>query len=69
MGRKLLADPHLPRKLAEGRRDEVRPCIYCYTCISAIYMGVDTRCAVRPECGREFEFPAPCPGRQRRAML
>ncbi len=59
MGRKLLADPHLPRKLAEGRRDEVRPCIYCYTCISAIYMGVDTRCAVRPECGREFEFPAP----------
>lgn len=59
MGRKLLADPHLPRKLAEGRRDEVRPCIYCYTCISAIYMGVDTRCAVRPECGREFEIPAP----------
>lgn len=59
MGRKLLADPHLPRKLAEGRRDEVRPCIYCYTCISAIYMGVDTRCAIRPECGREFEFPAP----------
>ncbi len=61
MGRKLLADPHLPRKLAEGRRDEIRPCIYCYTCISAIYMGVDTRCAVRPECGREYEFPAPAP--------
>lgn len=61
MGRKLLADPHLPRKLAEGRRDEVRPCIYCYTCISAIYMGVDTRCAVNPECGREFETPAAQP--------
>ncbi|MCB2048172.1 MAG: FAD-dependent oxidoreductase [Novosphingobium sp.] len=60
MGRKLLADPHLPRKLAEGKRDEIRPCVYCYTCISAIYMGVDTRCAVRPECGREFE-PAPPP--------
>lgn len=60
MGRKLLADPHLPRKLAEGRRDEVRPCIYCYTCISAIYLGVDTRCAIRPETGREFEhWPAP----------
>jgi 2,4-dienoyl-CoA reductase-like NADH-dependent reductase (Old Yellow Enzyme family)/NADPH-dependent 2,4-dienoyl-CoA reductase/sulfur reductase-like enzyme len=60
MGRKLLADPHLPRKLAEGRRDEVRPCIYCYTCISAIYLGVDTRCAIRPETGREFEhWPEP----------
>jgi 2,4-dienoyl-CoA reductase-like NADH-dependent reductase (Old Yellow Enzyme family) len=29
MGRKLLADPHLPRKLTEGRAHEVRPCIYC----------------------------------------
>ena len=57
MGRKLLADPHLPRKLAEGKRDEVRPCVYCYTCISAIYNGVDTRCAIRPETGREFENP------------
>jgi 2,4-dienoyl-CoA reductase-like NADH-dependent reductase (Old Yellow Enzyme family) len=55
MGRKLLADPHLPRKLAEGKRDEVRPCIYCYTCISAIYLGTDTRCSIRPETGREFE--------------
>jgi 2,4-dienoyl-CoA reductase-like NADH-dependent reductase (Old Yellow Enzyme family)/NADPH-dependent 2,4-dienoyl-CoA reductase/sulfur reductase-like enzyme len=60
MGRKLLADPHLPRKLAEGRRDEVRSCIYCYTCISAIYLGADTRCAIRPETGREFEqWPQP----------
>jgi 2,4-dienoyl-CoA reductase-like NADH-dependent reductase (Old Yellow Enzyme family) len=37
MGRKLLADPHLARKLSEGREDDVRPCIYCYTCISQIY--------------------------------
>ncbi len=55
MGRKLLADPHLPRKLTSGERDKVRPCIYCYTCISAIYMGDQVRCAVNPELGREFE--------------
>jgi 2,4-dienoyl-CoA reductase-like NADH-dependent reductase (Old Yellow Enzyme family)/NADPH-dependent 2,4-dienoyl-CoA reductase/sulfur reductase-like enzyme len=60
MGRKLLADPHLPRKLTEGKPDEVRPCIYCYTCISSIYIGVDARCSIRPETGREFEGgPAP----------
>ncbi|MBV1918198.1 MAG: NAD(P)/FAD-dependent oxidoreductase [Sphingomonadaceae bacterium] len=59
MGRKLLADPHLPRKLAEGRGDEVRPCIYCYTCISAIYGGEQARCAINPECGHEFEQSAP----------
>ncbi len=69
MGRKLLADPHLPRKLAEGRRDEVRPCIYCYTCISAIYMGVDTRCAVNPECGREFQVQLASPSPQSRHVV
>lgn len=54
MGRKLLADPHLPRKLSEGAPDAVRPCIYCYTCISAIYMGESARCAVNPMLGLEY---------------
>jgi len=54
MGRKLLADPHLPRKLAAGEPESVRPCIYCYTCVSAIYLGDSTRCAVNPETGFEY---------------
>jgi 2,4-dienoyl-CoA reductase-like NADH-dependent reductase (Old Yellow Enzyme family)/NADPH-dependent 2,4-dienoyl-CoA reductase/sulfur reductase-like enzyme len=55
MGRKMLADPHLPNKLAAGVPEKVRPCIYCYTCISAIYMGDHVRCAVNPELAYEFE--------------
>ena len=55
MGRKLLADPHLPNKLFAGAPDKIRPCIYCYTCISAIYMGDHARCAVNPELAWEFE--------------
>lgn len=55
MGRKLLADPQLPAKLARGEDEKIRPCVYCYTCISAIYMGEAARCAVNPELGREFE--------------
>ncbi len=55
MGRKLLADPHLARKLAEGREDDIRPCIYCYTCISQIYFSRHVRCAVNPETGFERE--------------
>jgi 2,4-dienoyl-CoA reductase-like NADH-dependent reductase (Old Yellow Enzyme family)/NADPH-dependent 2,4-dienoyl-CoA reductase/sulfur reductase-like enzyme len=58
MGRKLLADPHLPRKVSEGRLKDIRPCIYCYTCISAIYLQQPARCAVRPETGFD-ELPAP----------
>ena len=53
MGRKLLADPHLPNKLVAGRAAAVRPCIYCYTCVSAIYTCEPMRCAVRAETGFE----------------
>lgn len=55
MGRKLLADPALPKKLLAGNPDKVRPCVYCYTCISAIYMGGGARCAVNPDLSFEHE--------------
>lgn len=66
MGRKLLADPELPRKLAQGRVHEIRPCIYCYTCISQIFVNRSVICAVNARTGREFETvitPAPEPKR------
>ncbi len=53
MGRKLIADPHLPRKLAEGRAADIRPCIYCYTCVSNIYVRTPMRCAVNATEGYE----------------
>ncbi|SFS09013.1 2,4-dienoyl-CoA reductase [Sphingomonas jatrophae] len=61
MGRKLLADPHLPNKLAAGTPDKVRPCIYCYTCISNIFNSKHVICAVNPLTGYEREraqYPA-----------
>ncbi|WP_313801485.1 FAD-dependent oxidoreductase [Sphingobium sp.] len=53
MGRKILADPELPVKLAEGRTGDIRPCIYCYTCVSTAYLREQVRCAVRSETGYE----------------
>jgi len=55
MGRKLLADPDLPRKLERGEPEQVRPCIYCYCCASQIYIRKPLKCAVNPETGRERE--------------
>jgi 2,4-dienoyl-CoA reductase-like NADH-dependent reductase (Old Yellow Enzyme family)/NADPH-dependent 2,4-dienoyl-CoA reductase/sulfur reductase-like enzyme len=64
MGRKLLADPDLPIKLAEGRIADIRPCIYCYTCVSTAYLREQMRCAVRSETGYEdLDWsPAKVPG-------
>jgi NADPH-dependent 2,4-dienoyl-CoA reductase/sulfur reductase-like enzyme len=62
MGRKLLADPELPNKLVEGRTEDIRPCIYCYTCVGKIFTYENTCCAVNPTTGKEAEFeiiPAP----------
>jgi len=56
MGRKLLADPELPNKLATGRPEDVRPCIYCYTCVAQPFFDQRVRCAVNPVAAREVEY-------------
>ncbi|MDH3336209.1 MAG: FAD-dependent oxidoreductase [Gammaproteobacteria bacterium] len=53
IGRKLLADPDLPRKLAAGDEASIRPCIFCYVCVSKIFMSSPIVCAVNPATGRE----------------
>lgn len=53
MGRKLLADPDLPNKLAAGAPESVRPCMYHYRCISQIFVRDHVRCAVNSTTGFE----------------
>jgi 2,4-dienoyl-CoA reductase (NADPH2) len=55
LGRRLLADPELPNKLAAGRDESVRPCIYCYICVSQIFINQPMCCAVNHSTGREYE--------------
>ncbi|SDP02288.1 oxidoreductase [Pseudomonas jinjuensis] len=55
MARKLLADPELPNKLAAGDAASVRPCIYCYTCVSQIFVNQRVKCAANPFTGQEYQ--------------
>ncbi|MBS0467063.1 MAG: FAD-dependent oxidoreductase, partial [Proteobacteria bacterium] len=57
MGRKLLADPELPNKLMAGQPQAIRPCIYCYACVSEIFVNRGIKCAVNAQVGHEFEAP------------
>jgi 2,4-dienoyl-CoA reductase (NADPH2) len=59
MGRKLLADPDLPNKLAEGRVDSIRPCIYQYRCIGNIFVREPAACVVNATTGREHDLAVP----------
>jgi 2,4-dienoyl-CoA reductase (NADPH2) len=70
MGRKLLADPDLPRKLAEGRRSAARPCIYSYRCVGNVFLTRRVHCTVNPSTGREHELPVETePASRRRRVL
>jgi 2,4-dienoyl-CoA reductase (NADPH2) len=69
MGRKLLADPELPRKLTDGRPQDIRPCIYCYTCVGRIFLNTQVCCAVNPATGREAELAIEPAERKRRVLV
>jgi 2,4-dienoyl-CoA reductase-like NADH-dependent reductase (Old Yellow Enzyme family)/thioredoxin reductase len=56
MGRKLLADPDLPNKLASGRADDIRPCIYQYRCIGNIFVKESLHCVGNAATGREHDL-------------
>ena len=49
-----IADPFLPRKIEEGRIDEIRECIGCNICVSADSQGVPIRCTQNPTMGEEW---------------
>ena len=53
--RPLFADPELPAKLLSGRREQIRPCIRCNTCLAREQGGLRGYCAVNPRTGREHE--------------
>jgi 2-enoate reductase len=56
LGRALLADPHWPKKVREGRIEEIRKCIFCNECTNTLFDFKHVRCAVNPELGREKEY-------------
>ncbi len=49
-----IADPFLPRKISEGREDEIRECIGCNICRSANNEAVPLRCTQNPTTGEEW---------------
>ena len=57
MGRPLLADPELPKKAAEGRLNDIRPCLYCNeACAGNLSRMWHISCQVNAALGREREY-------------
>jgi 2,4-dienoyl-CoA reductase-like NADH-dependent reductase (Old Yellow Enzyme family) len=57
MTRAHMADPHIARLVAEGREDEIRPCVGAVYCLDRLYAGVEALCIHNPATGREATMP------------
>jgi dimethylamine/trimethylamine dehydrogenase len=49
-----IADPFLPKKIEEGRSEDIRECIGCNICYTGDGMGTPIRCTQNPTMGEEW---------------
>jgi dimethylamine/trimethylamine dehydrogenase len=49
-----IADPFLPRKVEEGRLDDIRECIGCNVCVTGDWTMTPIRCTQNPSMGEEW---------------
>ena len=65
LGRPLLADPELPRKLREDRAEDIWRCLYCNNCLRSTWRS----CTVNPFLYRESMLPLEPTRTPRRIMV
>jgi N-methyl-L-proline demethylase len=69
MTRAHLADPHIVRKIIEGREHDIRPCVGATYCLDRIYQGGEAYCIHNPATGRELTMPHIVPEANRKKSI
>lgn len=72
MTRALIADPHIVKKISEGREQDIRPCVGATYCLDRIYEGHEALCIHNPATGRESTMPhviAPAEGKRKKIAI
>ena len=67
MTRAHIADPHIVRKIIEGREEDIRPCVGATYCLDRIYQAGEALCIHNAATGRESTMPhviSPAPKRK-----
>ncbi|SPJ28125.1 oxidoreductase [Falsiruegeria mediterranea] len=57
MTRAHMADPHVVQKIAQGREDDIRPCVGATYCLDRIYQAGEALCMHNAATGRELTMP------------
>lgn len=61
MTRAHIADPHIVRKIVEGREQQIRPCVGATYCLDRIYEGGEALCIHNAATSREALIPHELP--------
>jgi len=67
--RRLLADPELPNKVAEGRLEDIAPCTACYYCWHERTNSRYIRCRINASLGREREYAIKPAQKKKKVMV
>jgi 2,4-dienoyl-CoA reductase (NADPH2) len=55
MCRPMIADPHLPKKILEGREEDIRWCVACNLCLARLFRDAPMTCYINPLCAHEHD--------------
>ena len=72
MTRAHIADPHIVRKIIEGREEDIRPCVGATYCLDRIYQAGEALCIHNAATGRESTMPhviSPAPMRKKIVII
>lgn len=69
LGRRLIADPELPKKLAEGREEDIRPCLGCSHCFHCMRTWQPVQCRMNAFMGNETEMVMKAAEQKKKVMV
>jgi len=71
MCRSMIADPHMPKKVAEGREAEIRHCVACNLCLARLFRDAPMTCYINPVCAHEWQpdFANPKPAQEKKEVM
>ena len=69
MTRAHMADPHVVKKIIEGREDDIRPCVGATYCLDRIYEAGDALCIHNAATGRELTMPHTIPPAEKKRTV
>jgi 2,4-dienoyl-CoA reductase (NADPH2) len=55
MCRPMIADPLLPKKVLEGREEDIRWCVACNLCLARLFRDAPMTCYINPLCAHEHD--------------